>query len=103
MQNNDPYFKKNITYRYRGHDLSFNISQGLFSSQDIDVGTKHLLKTMADNGFDDFRKVLDLGCGYGPIGISLKVASPNTEMHMVDIDALAIKYTRENAKRNNVS
>jgi 16S rRNA G1207 methylase RsmC len=46
----DPYFKKYIEYQYRDRTLIFRVSQELFSSQDIDVGTKHLLKTLTDKG-----------------------------------------------------
>lgn len=98
----DPYFKKEVKYQYRGRTLNFRVSQELFSSQDIDTGTKHLLKTLTDEGFESYEKVLDFGCGYGPIAIALKSACPSSEVHGVDKDALALKYTRQNAKINNV-
>lgn len=97
----DPYFKKEVKYQYRGRTLNFRVSQELFSSQDIDIGTKHLLKTLTDEGFESYEKVLDLGCGYGPIAISLKSACPLSEVHGVDKDALALGYTNQNAKINN--
>lgn len=99
----DPYFKKDVFFRYREHNLNFRVSQSLFSSQDIDLGTKHLLKTLTDQRLVKFEKVLDLGCGYGPIGIALKTIHSSNEVHMVDKDALALEYSRRNAELNNVS
>lgn len=98
----DPYFKKEVKYQYRGRTLNFRVSQELFSSQDIDTGTKHLLKTLTDEGFESYEKVLDFGCGYGPIAIALKSVCPSSKVHGVDKDALALSYTKQNAKINNV-
>ena len=80
-------------------DLVFRVSQTLFSSQDVDVGTRFLLRTLHSTG-RRFAKVLDLGCGYGPIGLSLKSLNPNAVLHMVDRDALAIEYAMQNALLN---
>ena len=49
---------------------------------------------------ESLRKVLDLGCGYGPIGIALKSLNPGAALHMVDRDALAVRYASENALLN---
>ena len=67
----DPYYKKEVTLRIGGRGLVFRVSQTLFSSFGIDAGTELLLRTLHREG-GKFRKVLDLGCGYGPIGIALK-------------------------------
>lgn len=97
----NPYYKKTVSYNYRGRHLDFQVSQSLFSSQDIDNGTKHLLKTFSDQKVDNYQKVLDLGCGYGPIGIALKSYCPGSEIHMVDKDALALKFALSNTTLNN--
>lgn len=99
----DPYFKKNISFRYKEKNLIFRASQSLFSSQDIDLGTKHLLKSLNVDGSQNYEKILDLGCGYGSIGISLKATSPSSEVHMIDKDALALSYSQQNTEVNNVS
>lgn len=98
----DAYFKKTVSYNYRGHNLQFNVSQALFSSQDIDIGTQRLLRTLTSEKFNVFSKLLDLGCGYGPIGIALKTIYPQGIVHMVDRDALALDYSRKNAELNNL-
>lgn len=100
MNNLDVYYKKTVTYNYRGKNLSFRVSQSLFSSHDIDLGTKHLLQTLSSEGFDTYNKVLDLGCGYGPIGISLKSFYESSVVHMVDRDSLALDFSRQNTELN---
>ena len=103
MNSSDIYYKKNIHYNYRGHNLDFRVAQALFSSQVIDHGTQRLLRTFIFEKIDVYNKVLDLGCGYGPIGIALKSFCPDSIVHMVDIDSLAIDYSRQNANLNNFS
>lgn len=102
MGDTDVYYKKTVKYEYRGHNLQFRISQELFSSNNIDNGTQRLLRTLSDEKIDSFNKALDLGCGYGPLGITLKTVRPIGEVHMTDKDALALEYSRQNAKLNSL-
>jgi 16S rRNA (guanine1207-N2)-methyltransferase len=99
----DVYFKKEVTFPYGGQVLRLRVSQDLFSSQDVDVGTKRLLRSLLSQNFGAIRKVLDLGCGYGPIGLTLKGVDAGRIVHMVDRDALAIEYSRQNAELNQLS
>ncbi len=103
QKNKDPYFKKTVKLRFRGKELKLETSQALFSSHDIDLGTKHLLRTIENKNLSNYHKILDLGAGYGPIGIAIKAECPASEIHMVDKDALALEYSRTNEKLNNVS
>ncbi|MHB8362081.1 MAG: non-canonical purine NTP pyrophosphatase [Patescibacteria group bacterium] len=98
----DLYYKKTINYKYINHNLKFMVSQSLFSSQKIDNGTQRLLRTLISENVNNFNKTLDLGCGYGSIGITLKKICPSFVVHMVDKDALAIEYTKANLKINNI-
>ena len=97
----DPYYKKTATFEIGGLGLEFRVSQTLFSSHTVDVGTELLLRTLHSAG-DRFEKVLDLGCGYGPIGIALKALNPGASLDMVDKDALAVKYASQNALLNGI-
>lgn len=97
----EKYYKKDVNYRYKGEDLVFKVSQSLFSSQDIDLGTRRLLQSISSENIH-YSKVLDLGCGYGPIGVSLKKVNYNAIIHMVDRDALAIGYSKLNSELNHV-
>jgi len=95
----DAYYKKTIDFTFQDKKLKFKVSQALFSSHIIDSGTQRLLRTFINNK-DLFKKILDLGCGYGPIGITLKTFYPNSEIHMVDRDSLALEYAKLNAELN---
>ncbi len=101
--NEDAYFKKVVTFRAWRRSLQFRVSQELFSSQDIDLGTKLLLRTIVEAGYDSPGEILDLGCGYGPIGLTLKSLHPEAVVHMVDRDALAVEYSRQNAALNKLT
>jgi 16S rRNA G1207 methylase RsmC len=100
MNNTNPFFKQNLSYKHGKINLNFKVSQDLFSSAFIDHGTQRLLRTLLFEKIDTFHKALDMGCGYGPIGIALKAGCPSAEVHMTDRDALALEYSRENASLN---
>lgn len=98
----DAYYKQNISYKHGKSNLVFKVSQDLFSSAVIDHGTQRLLRTLIFENITSYKKALDLGCGYGPIGVALKATCPTAEVHMVDPDALALEYSKENTILNNV-
>jgi 16S rRNA (guanine1207-N2)-methyltransferase len=100
MPPQDPHFKKSVTLDYGGRRLELRVAHDLFSSHEVDVGTRLLLRTLAGPEHGSLRLVLDLGCGYGPIGLGLKAAADQRVVHMVDRDALAVEYTVENATVN---
>ena len=99
----DVFFKKLITYRYCSRELRFRVSQDLFSSFKIDTGTQFLIRTVTPGCSHQYRKILDLGCGYGPIGLTLKALNPDSLVHMIDPDALAVDYSRQNAEINRLT
>ena len=96
-----PYYKKTAAFDIGGLSLEFRVSQTLFSSHAVDAGTQLLLRTLHGTG-RRFEKVLDLGCGYGPIGIALRALNPGAALHMVDRDALAVGYASQNALLNGI-
>jgi 16S rRNA (guanine1207-N2)-methyltransferase len=80
--------------------LSFHTTWGLFSPREIDEGTRLLLKHIE---VDKNMNCLDLGCGYGAIGLTLaKLASAGTTT-LVDKDFLAIEYAKKNAALNGIT
>jgi len=96
----DVYFHKTVTFRAWKHSLLFRTSQELFSSHNIDIGTRFLLRTIVEAGYGNFQRILDVGCGYGPLGLTLKSLHPDSVVHLLDRDALAVEYSRQNAVLN---
>ncbi len=83
-----------------GASLQFNTTWGLFSPRAIDDGTLMLLDHLQVSSDE---VALDLGCGYGPLGLAIASSCPNGSVHMVDRDYIAIEYASKNAKLNNIS
>ncbi len=84
----------------RGFNLSFTSTWGLFSPKTIDAGTKLLIDHM-EIGEND--QCLDLGCGYGAMGLVMAKIAQNSDVYMVDKDFVAIEYTARNVKKNHLS
>ncbi len=99
----DAYYHKTVNFRFMGKDLQFRTSQQLFSSHDIDIGTRFLLRTIVEASYPPFQHILDVGCGYGPLGLTLKCLYPASLVHLFDRDALAVEYTRQNAALNGLN
>jgi 16S rRNA G1207 methylase RsmC len=100
------YFRKGslgekvlIPFVYRGVTLQFVSYTSLFSGSKVDEGTSLLLEYLK---IPPWGNVLDVGCGYGIIGISVAKVSPNIRVFMVDINPLAVKVAKMNARLNRV-
>lgn len=94
--------RKNLVFstELAGRPLAFQTTWGLFSPRAIDDGTLLLLDHL-DVHEDDV--ALDMGCGYGPLGLSIAQRAPLGVTHMLDKDFLAIEYTQANAARNSLN
>lgn len=88
-----------IEYEIKGKTLSFISDNGVFSKNHVDSATELLVKTIYDevNG-----KILDVGCGYGVIGITLATNNKVTEVTMIDINHRALELAKRNSLRNKV-
>ena len=97
-----PKLKKDLTIdaNLLEHELKLKTRWGVFSPRAIDDGTTLFMRYL-DIASDD--KCLDLGCGYGPIGIAVAKSCPQGEVHMVDKDFIAIELANTNAKLNNAN
>ena len=89
-----------IAFSVNNTPLKFNTDNGVFSKNNFDRGTEILLKYLVVK--ESFKKALDLGCGYGVIGIYLNKAF-NISVDMVDINKRAINLTKSNVELNEAS
>ncbi len=80
-----------------GQTLQFASTWGIFSPREIDEGTALLLKYLEIKPNDD---CFDLGCGYGPIGLTMAKLAPQGQTLMVDKDFMAVEYSNKNAALN---
>lgn len=81
-------------------NLTFNTDNGVFSKGELDYGTYLLLKNVKDLVSGD---ILDLGCGYGAIGLILSKYLNNSNITMIDVNKRALHLTKMNIKENNLS
>ncbi|AWB46145.1 16S rRNA methyltransferase [Paenibacillus sp. CAA11] len=84
----------------RGRKFRFVSDAGVFSKQGVDFGSRVLIDamTIAENDM-----VLDVGCGYGPIGLSAAILATSGHVTMIDVNARAVELARENAKSNGIT
>lgn len=88
-----------IAFRVNDINLKFVTDNGVFSKDGLDRGTKVLLKYLVVQNTDT--SVLDLGCGYGVVGIYLAKAY-QLQTEMVDVNKRAIELSAQNSELNNV-
>lgn len=105
----DHYYSKNPhsksdprkwTFTLRGEKFYFNTDAGVFSKGEVDFGSRLLIESFVMPEIDG--DILDVGCGYGPIGLSIAKSYPERKVHMVDVNGRAIELAGRNAKENDV-
>lgn len=88
-----------IKVNIKGIDLEFETSQQLFSPRQIDAGTLAML-SFAE--FSEGQRILDLGCGYGVVGILAAKFTGPSNVYMLDVDEEAVACSARNAELNGV-
>jgi 16S rRNA G1207 methylase RsmC len=83
-----------------GQHFSFRTTWGIFSPREIDEGSRMLLEYMEINETDD---CLDLGCGYGPIGMTMARQASKGKTLLVDKDFVAVDYANRNIQANGIT
>ena len=86
-------------FPYRGHGLNFMTDAGVFSKGELDVGSRLLLDALPALSGD----VLDLGCGWGAIGVAIARANKEARVVMADVNHRALDLCRANCERNGVT
>ena len=88
-----------LTYYFRKTKMRFLSDNGVFSKGGIDFGSSLLLKTI---DLDDAQNVLDVGCGYGTIGLTIAKTNPECFVDMVDVNLRAIELAKRNRVLNEI-
>lgn len=83
-----------------GHSFLFETDTGVFSKSEVDFGSRLLIDTF--NMPDVEGIVLDVGCGYGPIGLAIAKQYPERTVYMMDINERALQLARKNAELNGI-
>lgn len=89
------------SFTLRGNEYRFKTDAGVFSKREVDFGSRLLIEAF-ECSLEDDRPIIDIGCGYGPIGLSVASLYPNRTVHMVDVNARAIDLSKENAQANGI-
>ncbi|MFZ2378970.1 MAG: class I SAM-dependent methyltransferase [Trichococcus flocculiformis] len=89
------------TFPLRGREFRFISDSGVFSKKTVDFGSRLLIETFRLNE-EVAGDILDVGCGYGPMGLALAHAYPARLVEMVDVNERALSLARRNAEANNI-
>lgn len=90
-----------IHYQINGTTLHFKTDAGVFSKMRVDYGSGVLIKNMAQLIFPP-RNILDVGTGYGPLGLFAAQFWPEQTVEMVDVNERGLNLARQNAEMNNI-
>jgi len=88
------------TFELLGHTFSFETDAGVFSKSEVDFGSRVLIDTFEMPEIEG--AVFDVGCGYGPIGLSIGKLNPERTVFMMDINERAVALSQKNAQVNGV-
>ncbi|MGZ4483679.1 MAG: class I SAM-dependent methyltransferase [Nocardioidaceae bacterium] len=91
-----PFRRVPVTARVWGHDLALTSGSGVFAQGRLDIGTSVLFRETAPPVWQG-GTFLDLGCGYGVIGLGLATAVPGSRVWAVDVNERAVLLANENA------
>lgn len=91
--------ERTLQVTVRGFDLRFVTEAGVFSREHVDRGTRLLLKHLLVAPGD---RVLDLGCGWGAVGVVAARLAPQGHVTLVDINERAVELARRNLALNGI-
>ena len=91
-----------VDYHVDNVDLKFTTDAGVFSKMRIDYGSGVLIKAMKDVAFTE-KNILDVGTGYGPLGLFAAKFWPKQTVDMVDVNERGLNLAKANAKSNHIN
>lgn len=98
--------KKTVDYRVNGMNFTFVTDTNTFSRSGVDKGTDLMITTVIDDikarGARKGERLLDLGCGWGVVGITMKKVFMAFDVTQTDVNSRAVSLSKDNAKTNNV-
>ena len=83
-----------------GHSFTFETDAGVFSKSEVDFGSRVLIESFVIPEIEGV--ILDVGCGYGPIGLSMAKQYPERLVYMMDINERALQLAKKNAEINGI-
>ncbi|MDQ0209258.1 class I SAM-dependent methyltransferase [Alkalicoccobacillus murimartini] len=92
--------QKTWTAELRGHTMRLTSDRGVFSKHEVDFGSKMLIEHFEFPETEG--DLLDVGCGYGPIGLTLAKEEPSRTIHLIDVNERACTLARINARQNHI-
>lgn len=87
-------------YQLRKKEFTFISDTGVFSKNEVDYGSRLLIEHFTEPSRPG--DILDLGCGYGPIGIAIAASFPDRKITMIDINERAVNLAKENIRMNQI-
>lgn len=94
-QPSTPEVRRPLTVELAGQTRTLQTSGGIFSPDGLDKGTAVLLAEVPPPSAGN---LLDIGCGWGPIALTLALRSPEATVYAVDVNERSLALTRDNAK-----
>ena len=92
--------RSQFTVTIKGREFVFQTDAGVFSRERLDPGSRLLIEALE---LTEVSVPLDLGCGYGPVGLAISRELPARQVYMSDLNSRAIELTKENARLNGIS
>lgn len=87
-------------FTLNNQSFRFKTDNGVFSKKEVDFGSRLLIETFVPPVIEG--NILDVGCGYGPIGLSIAKQMSDRQVHMIDVNERALSLAMENAELNGI-
>ena len=89
---------RQVIFEVLGLKIQCTTDSGVFSREGLDMGTRILLEALPEVS----GRVLDLGCGWGPVGVALGKKYPGAELVLTDVNERAAELAKRNLRDNGV-